>query len=102
PDGARHTEPVDTAVFVEALVLNGEERIAQHGRNVRDLDERAPLESELGDEASVGGEELRGLPGLVVVELLDGGALAGAAHERPTGVREADEDRKSTRLNSSH
>ena len=65
---ARHALPVDAGVLVEALVFGDDERVADERRDVGDLDERAPLEPELGDEAAVGGVELRRLVRLVVVE----------------------------------
>ena len=59
-------------------------------RDLVDLDERAALEPELGDEAAVGRVELRRLARLVLVEHLDRRTRAGAADERPARVAEAD------------
>ena len=54
------------------------------------LIERATLEPELGDEASVGRVELARLPRLEGVELRRIGARAFAAHEAPRGPGESD------------
>ena len=84
-EGAEDAGPVDPRVVVEALVLGDDERLLHLLRDVADLDQRAALEPELGDEASVGGEELARLPRLEGVELRGIGAGAFAADEAPRG-----------------
>ena len=54
-----------------------------------DLDQRASLEPELGDEASVGRVELRRLARLVVLERVDRRTPPGATDHRPARVAEA-------------
>jgi len=68
--------PVDAVVLVEALVLGGQERLHQGRRDLGEGHHGAPLEPEVGDEPAVGGVDLGGLGGIVVVE----------SGERRTGV----------------
>ena len=83
PGGAGDAHPVDAGVVVEALVLGDDERVAHVLRDLVELDERAALEPDLGDEAAVGGVELRRLLRRVLVEHLDRRTRAAATDERP-------------------
>ena len=89
-EGAEDARPVDARVLVEALVLGDDERLLHLLRDFLELDERAALEAELGDEASVGGEELARLTRLEGVELGGIGARTFAADEAPRGPGETD------------
>ena len=89
-EGAEHARPVDARVLVEALVLGDDERLLHRLRNVGELDERAALEPELGDEASVRCVELARLARLECVELRRIGTRAFAADEAPRGPGDAD------------
>ena len=71
--GAEDARPVDAGVLVEALVLGDDERLLHLLRDVVELDQRAPFESELGDEASVSGEELARLTRLEDVDCVGSG-----------------------------
>src|SRR2546429_241368 len=81
--------PIDAGVLVEALVLGGDERVLHDLRNLVDLDQRAALETELGDESSINRVELRRLVRRVLAENFDRRALAAAADESPGSVEEA-------------
>src|SRR6185437_12228289 len=70
----------------------GDERFLDRFRNLGQRDERAAFESELGDEASVVGEELGCLVRRERVELTGVGARAAAADEGPRRVGKAAEE----------
>ncbi len=68
---------------VEPFVLGDDERLLNRGRYLIDLDERSPLEPELGDESAVSRVELGRLSRGVVIERIHRGTLSAAAHESP-------------------
>ena len=82
-DGAM---PVDAGVLVEALVLGVDERILNDLRDLVDLDQRAALETKLGDESPVDSVELRRLVRRVLSQALDRRALISPADEGPCAV----------------
>ena len=61
-----------------------------YGDISRERHDRAPLETEIGDEPAVGGVDLGGLIGIVAAQLADrGAAVAGAG---PIARRDNDRD----------
>jgi hypothetical protein len=68
---------------VEALVLDGDEGLRHVGRQRLDLDGRAPLLEQLGDELAVAVEDLRGLLRLPYVDLRDRRAVAADRRHAP-------------------
>ena len=88
-DRAGDALPVDARVLIEPLVLRHHERVPDERRDLVDLQQRASLEPELGDEAAVDRVELRRLAGLVLIEHGDRGTGAGSADERPARKAEA-------------
>src|ERR1700709_2899212 len=76
-------------MLIEALILGGDEGALHEWRHIGDLDERPPLESELGEKAPVGREEFRRLSRLVVLKRVGGRTPPGATDHRPTGVAKA-------------
>ena len=92
-----HANPVDARVTVEALVLDEDERVTNDFRDVAELDERSPLEAQLGDEASVDGVDLRRLSRRVRVEDLNRRAASIATDESPARVRESAAERDAER-----
>src|ERR1051325_1418706 len=81
---------VDAVVFPEAPVFGHHECVLNDLRDVLDVHDRSFLESELGDEATVRGIQLRGLSRLVLVEDLYRGAASGPTDHCPRRVAEAD------------
>jgi len=77
-------------VLVEALVLRCDERVADNWRNLIELDDGSTLETDLGDEAAIGGVELRCLARRVLIQDFDRGTPAGATDERPARIEESD------------
>ena len=88
-DHARGAMPVDPRMGVEAFILGRDERVLHDLGDLVDLDERPPLQAELGDEASVDRVELRGLVRRVLGEDFDRRALVTATDQRPAGVEDA-------------
>ena len=88
--GANRAVPIDARVLVEPLVLGDLERLADDDRDVAQGDERAALESDLGDEAAVSSVELRGLARGVVLEDVDRRTLIATTDEGPAGVSQAE------------
>ncbi len=68
---AEHPRPVDPVVRKEPLVLGDDERVADGHRDLAECQQRPPLESELSQEAAIGGIQLRRLPRLIRVEDID-------------------------------
>ena len=88
-DRGRHALPVDSGVLVESLVLGRDERLANDRGNLLELHDRAPLETDLGDEAAVRGVQLGRLTGGVLVEHFDRWAASGPADEGPARVKQS-------------
>src|SRR5690606_3494732 len=78
---AREAAEAETAVTVEPLVLDRDERLRHVRREVRDGNRRPALLEQLRDEPAVVAEDARGLLGLPDVDLGDGRAVA--AHRGP-------------------
>ena len=79
---------------IEALVFGDDKRLLDGKRDLIQLDEGAPLESELGDESPVGGVQFGGLARRVIVESVDGRALPPSTHEGPGAVTETQSERR--------
>src|SRR5206468_6035842 len=60
-DGAEDTPVVDAVMAVEALVLGGDERLPDREGDLVEREHGATLETELADQAAIGGEDLRRL-----------------------------------------
>jgi hypothetical protein len=84
--GPEDAAPIDTGVFVEALVLGDDERVAEVLRDVAELDEGAALEPDLGDEPTVDGIELGRLARSVLVQHVDRRTAALSADEGPRSI----------------
>jgi hypothetical protein len=76
-------------MVVEALVLGDHEGVADDRRDLPERDQGPALEADLGEESPIGGVELGGLPGGVVLEDVDRRTLPTAADERPRPVGHA-------------
>src|SRR5215212_9195500 len=82
-------QPVDAVVAVEALVFGDDEGIAHDLGDLADLGDRPALQTDLGHEPAVDGEELRRLARHVPLEHVDRGAAATGTDEGPARVDEA-------------
>ena len=88
PDRSRHAAPVDTAVLVEPLVLDGEERAGQLRRHGGEWHHDALFRSEARQQLAFTVENQAGLRGPMVVERVHGRAPPGHRHHSEGQERE--------------
>jgi len=82
---------------VEALVLGGDERLPDREGDLVEREHGATLETELADQAAIGGEDLRRLHLHVVAgpdETRDAGAMLAGADAGPGAVGEPQQIRR--------
>src|SRR5215211_1435020 len=78
---------------IEAFVFGDDEGAAYERWNVGDLDQRASLETQLGDEPTIGRVDLRRLARLVGTQRVGWRTATGATNHGPRGIGEPSAER---------
>ncbi len=74
PGGAGHAKDIDAPVRLEVLVFDGDDGLAQNGREAVVADHLAALQREGADDAALAVVEIGGGGGAVLLELLESAA----------------------------